>query len=340
MKKSFGRSILTVVLLAVLVVAGFGTMSEAKPDMVLRMAGQQTADHMATRLMKQVAEEVKEKTDGRIEIKVYPTSQLGDYVLVYEEMIRGTIDMALTSVPSQFDPRLELPYVNYYIRNYDDVKNVYKAKGWLYNKMDEFHGNLGVKFLGFNVEGFGGFGMTKEINKPLDPTVNKDVLLRVCSIQAFKLAAEDGGYSTVTIPYAELYTALQTGVADGWSGGSPVHSYLFFKDVLKYYYQVNNFVESESYMMSKVVWNKLSEEDQKIISEACARAANDSIRISQEEDSTYMDKLRDAGIEVITYTDEELDPLFEHCQKVTWPRMEKLMTKELMDEFRAEYAEE
>jgi len=42
----------------------------ADPEMVLRFAGQVPIEHTATKLMQQVADEVKEKTDGRIVIEV------------------------------------------------------------------------------------------------------------------------------------------------------------------------------------------------------------------------------------------------------------------------------
>ena len=93
------------------------------------------------------------------------------YTLVYEELIRGTIDMALISIPSQFDSRLELIYVPYLMRDYGEAAEVFKQGGWLFNKMAELHGELGVLFLGFNVEGFGGLGLTKEPKEVLNRCV-------------------------------------------------------------------------------------------------------------------------------------------------------------------------
>lgn len=314
------------------------TAAFAAPEMTLRLAGQNPIDHQATQAMYSIAKEVAAKTNGRIEIKVYPASQVGDYVLVYEELIRGTIDMALISVPSQFDPRLELPYINGYISSYAQVKDVYKPEGWLSKKMDEFHSRLGVKFLGFNVEGMGGIGTTKPVTEPTNPAVDKGILLRVCSIDAFKLAAEDVGYRTITIPYAELYTALQTGVAEGVNGLPPVACYTILKDVLKYYYQTNYFVESESYLMSKKTWEKLKPEDQKIIAAAAARVAAESIVLSEKDDEKYMDLMRKAGIKVFTYTDKELEPLAKRIGAVTWDKMATRMGKDLIDEFKKQYA--
>lgn len=322
----------------VFAVSGPIRTADAAPEISLRLAGQNPMDHQATKAMYEIAAEVKQKTNGRIEIKVFPASQLGDYVLLYEELVRGNLDMALISVPSQFDPRLELPYVNGYIRNYDQVKEVYKPSGWLSKKMDEFHTRLGVKFLGFNVEGMGGLGTTKPINEPTNPKVDKGILLRVCSIDAFKIAAEDVGYRTVTIPYAELYTALQTGVAEGVNGLPPVACYTILKDVLKYYYQTNYFVESESYLMSKKVWDQLKPADREIIAKAAANVAAKSIAISQKDDQKYMDLMKKAGIKVFTFSDKELDPLFKRIAAVTWDKMAVRMGKDLMAEFKKQYA--
>ena len=214
--------------------------------------------------------------------QTYPRASSATNLLVYEELIR-TITWPFISIPA-VRLRLELIYVPYLMRDYGEAAEVFKQGGWLFNKMAELHGELGVKFLGFNVEGFGGLGLTKEPKEVLNPLVKKDLLLRVPPMDTFKIGADDMGYTTVSVPYAELYTALQTGIAEGWTGGAPPHSYQGFRDVLKYYYQINNFVETESYLMSKVTWNKLSEADRKIIADACARAARESIEISERED--------------------------------------------------------
>ena len=123
----------------------------AAPAMTLKFAGQSPADHPASVLMNEIAKEVAAKTKGRIEVKIYPANQLGDYTLVYEELIKGTIDMSCTSVPSQFDPRLELVYINGFVKGYGDVKKVFAPTGWLFKKMDELNTRLGVKLGGFFV---------------------------------------------------------------------------------------------------------------------------------------------------------------------------------------------
>ncbi len=308
----------------------------AAPEITLNFAGQNPADHPATILMNEIAQEVAEKSTGRSEIKIFPANQLGDYTLVYEELIRGTIDMSCTSVPSQFDPRLELLYINGYVKGYEDVKKIFAPDAWLFGKMDELNSRLGVKLLGFFVEGMIGTGTTKPARIPLIPR-----LPRMCSC-AFPTwmctsLAEAMGYRTVTIPYADVYQALQTGVCEGVNGYSTAAAYTMLRDVLKYWYMTNYSLECINYMMSGKVWEKLSPEDRTIVQEAVNHAAAKSIEQAKAEDEKYMQLMRDKGIQVFTYEESELLPLSEACAG-TWARLEKNMTKELMDEFRKEMA--
>lgn len=328
------KAIISVALVGMLAAVGAST-SFAASKTVLKFAGQSAADHPATKLMNQIAKEIGEKTEGRIEVKVYPASQLGDYSLVYEEQIRGTIDMSCISVPSQFDPRMELIYINGFASDYNDLKTVFAQDGWMFKKMDEFNERLGVKLLGFFVEGMIGTGTTKPAKEPLNPDVNKGVLIRVPGMDVYKLGAEAMGYNSVGIPYADVYQAIQTGVVHGVNGYPVASAYTTLGDVLKYWYMTNYSVEVLNFMISDKTWKTLDAKDQTIIQDILAQATIDSINKAEELDLHHMDLMRKKGIEVFTYTKEELEPIMKAAAS-TWPKLEKNMTKELMDEFRKE----
>lgn len=326
-----------VCLAAATMLLSFGHTAFAAEKMVLRFAGQSAADHPATQFMNEIAKEVAEKTEGRVEVKVYPANQLGDYSLVYEEQIRGTIDMSCISVPSQFDPRMELVYINGYVSDYDDVKRVFDRKGWLFNKMAEYNNRLGVKLLGFFIEGMIGTGTTKPAQNPLDPSVDKGVLVRIPNMDVYKLAAEAMGYRTVTVPYADVYQAIQTGVVDGVNGYPVAAAYTALGDVLKHWYMTNYSLEVLNYMVSGKTWAKISPKDQAVIEDIFARATTRSVENAKKIDEHYMALMREKGIEVVTYTKEQLAPVMKACA-TTWPKLERNMTKELIDDFRRELA--
>lgn len=327
-------------LMAVFLVAIMGLTSPADAagkKLRIKVASQYAKDHPATQALEEFKKRIESETDGRIKIQLFPANQLGDYTQVYEELRRGTIDMGLISVPSQFDTRLEVTYLHYLAMNYEEARKIYAQGSKLFNAMDNLHEALDVKFLGFNVEGFGGLGLAKKPDNMRDPAAAKGILLRVPPMAVFKVTADDQGFTTVSVPFAELYTALQTGVADGWSGGPAIVNYLQFRDVIKYFLVNNNFFENTSYLMSAKLWKSLDPADQNLIADAVAGLSLKSFDIAQKGDEEYQALLTKAGIEVVKLSDAELQAWADHCRKVTWPKLEERLSKELLDELKSQY---
>lgn len=323
------------IFIALCLVAVFSLMTGllgAEAAVKLRFAGQNPIEHQNTISMNQIKELVEKETNGEIVVEVYPASQLGDYTLIYEELMRGSIDMALISVPTQFDPATQISIMPFVAKGYDEAKKVYAKGGWLFNKTVDIQAKQGIKFMGFHADGFGGLGLTKEPADVLNPAAKKGVLVRVPPIPLFKFTVEDMNYQTVSVPYAELYTALQTGIAEGWVGGAPSHNYLGFRDVIKHYYQLNIYLENEQYLMSESTWEQLSADQQKIIENIVAKVAEESFDISARDDDSYLEKLKEAGTAVYTYKAEQLEALAENAKKVTWPKFSELIGEELMKE--------
>lgn len=94
MKKS------ALLLLFILITALTVTPATASP-VVLKFAGQSPPDNMATKTMHLMAKEIEEGTKGRVQVKVFPANQLGNYSLVMQELIRGTVDMSMMSIRSE-----------------------------------------------------------------------------------------------------------------------------------------------------------------------------------------------------------------------------------------------
>lgn len=305
----------------------------------LTMAGQFNEDHIATKAQRTFAERVATETDGRVKIRLFPANQLGDYTQVYDELRIGTIDMALISVPSQFDKRLELGYLHYIAKDYEDIRKNYTSGSFVYNKMNELHNEQGVKFMGFHVDGFGGLGLTKipgDIENVKSP--KNDVLVRVPPMDIFKLAADDQGFRTVSIPWADLYTAMQTGVADGWSGGTSSLNYQQFRDIIKYYVVNNNFIEHTGWLMSEKSLSKVSAKDAAIIEKIANELAAISIDESQANDEKGLKDLEQAGVKIIRLNTSELQNWADNARAETWPKLQSVLGSELISELEKEFS--
>jgi len=303
----------------------------------INFAGMFAPDHPVTLAQNGFKKEVEAATEGRVKVRVFPANQLGDYTQVFEELSRGTIDMGLINIPSQFDPRLEVMYLHYLATNYDEVRETYSPGSYLFTTMEHLIREQNVNLLGFEVDGFGGFGLTKLPESVGTAGISKNVLLRVPPMDIFKTAAEDQGFQTVSVPFAELYTSLQTGVADGWSGGSSTLNYLQFRDVIKYFVVSNNFIDAYGWLASDKLWKKLKAKDRSIVKKIALKYASLSIDAAEKNDLKHQEKLKEKGITVIKLSDEELKLWAKQAREETWPKLRDRLTPELIDSVQKAY---
>lgn len=311
--------------------------SSSGETVVLRLASDAPLEHIATELNNELIEKVKERTEGRVEIKYFPGSQLGGYETVYEEIMRGTIDAGQITIPDALDPKLGAAYIPYYAKNFDEARILYAPDSYLAQEMGKITSEHGVKFLGFVIEGFIGQGFVKEPTDMFTPGTNKEVNSRSPGMITFRVSQEDLGFIPVSVPYAEVPTAIQTGVVDGWVGGTPNMNYSWVGEVINYMYVNYIHAEATSYVISEKTLEKLSPEDREIVIQVFQEQSEKSFDLAEENEEVYKQKLvDDYGVEVIEFTDEQIDAYAEFTREVTWPKLEEEMTKEFMDGIRAE----
>ena len=315
----------------------FSSFAEAK-SITLRCVGIDPVEQFSTIEMKEMGAEIEKLTDNEIKMRYFPASQLGDYTLLYEEITKGTIDMGVIPIPTTYEKAHQIVYTPYLATDYNDVAEMFKEGSWLYNTCYKLHDNLGVKFLGFQVHGFGGLGAIKPVVEPLNPDVKKNLLLRISPMELDSYILTEMGYRTVTIPYADLYTSLQAGLCEGWYGGSAAHSYEGFRDVLKQYYAMNIYAEAYSVVVSHKTWDKLTSKQQKAIAEAASNMCANSVITAEKVDADYMDKLEKAGLEVHRYTADELRATAQKIRKEVWPKLAQFYGEEIANELIQQYS--
>lgn len=326
---------LSVILIAILTVLMF-TVSVSAAPLVFRFAGQQAPDHPATKVMQQMAEEIKDKTNGRVDVKVYPANSLGNYSLVMEELMRGTIDMSMMSIASDFDPRVEIVYVYGYIESYEQAKKIYDPSAWFPKKLNSFLEPVGVHLLGCYLDGMIAFGSAKPVIEPLNPNVDKGVLIRSANMAVDRLGLAAMGFRPITIPWSDMYQALRTGVCDAVAGVTPTAAYTILGDALKEWHHIMTSMEYMGIMISDKSWKKLTPEEQAVFKEIAKKYTLLSIDHCKAEDEKSMKLMEKKGIKVYRYTPEQLKPLKKACQSV-WSELGKRgMGEELMSEFKRE----
>jgi TRAP-type C4-dicarboxylate transport system substrate-binding protein len=345
------RAILAAAMLAALVLfaacgggdggdtAGDETETADAAPITLRLASDAPLEHIATGLNEGAAEKIAERTEGRVLVDYYPGSALGGYETVYEELVIGSIDIAQITVPDALDARLGAAYLPYYATSYDEAKVLYAPDSFMSRTFAELTAANNVRFLGWVLEGFIGMGVVKDPADVMTPGTPKGIQLRSPAMATFRYVQEDLGYNPVTVPYAEVPTAIQTKVVDGWIGGTPNMNYAWVGEVINKMYVNYLHAEATCYVMSESSLSKLSEADRQTVIEVFEEQSMQSFEDAQENEALYKQKLADDyGVEVVEFTAEQLKVNADFVRDVTWTRLEEILTPELIAGFRDEVA--
>lgn len=257
MKRIFAFLMLTVLILSV------GVQAE---NITLRLADVQPEGYPTVVGAREFARLVEERTDGRIKIEVYPGGILGDESTTIEQVQFGAIDFVRTAITpmANFEPAmnvLSLPYL-------------YPSEEYMFQVLQSEIGegileglkNNGIIGLTWYDAGARSFYVNNKVGG--SPENLAGLRIRVQESQLMMDLVEALDASPTPITSGEVYSALQTGVVDAAENSYPTWYYNSHHEVAP------NFVEDEHnripelIIMSKITWDSLSSEDQKIIKQA------------------------------------------------------------------------
>ncbi|QEN09620.1 hypothetical protein EXM22_17120 [Oceanispirochaeta crateris] len=304
-----------------------------------RMANQHPNDSFVTLADKEIIDSIKEATDGRVNITLYPDNQLGDYMSVFDEIMFGSVEMGHISVNSAYDSRLLGTFLPYLATGYDQLATIYSPDSYLFKTIHEIESKLGIELMGFFCEGFDGVGTDVELTDAAVVGAEKGALIRVPAMDTFAECNIELGFRTTTIPYSDTYTSIQTGLADGWAGGPANLNYQYFRDVLNHFYDYQQVQEATHILISKTAFEKLLPEDQESIRTIIQDKCLDSISLAQEDEGKYKTLLEESGVTVVEFSDSERATFADAVRANVWPKLAQTFTQEFLDNVLASFNE-
>ena len=328
------RAVLAVaIILSLLVIAVIGGSCAPKAQETYnwRISQYFPEDSSLGRACEAFCEEVQNESGGRIKITLYSGGALGDWVEVYEQVMRGTIEFAASPLSTAYDPRVEVSLAPYLFLSYEEMIKGAEVGGWLHELFNGIFEEQNLKSLTPFAVTLGGLTLNEPV-KTIEEARGIKVRVAAMPVEAEKIEAL--GYTYTTIPFAEVYTALQTGIVEGQFGGGPFQAWLF-RDVQKYYIDYQITADMEHLIINKDLWDSLSEEDQGVLSRAAENFNDLMAEYCLEEDTLYKQKLSDYGIEIIEFTPEEKTELAKTVRDICWPKMEERVGNVIMDKLRA-----
>lgn len=275
---------------------------------------------------------IADASDGKIAVEIYPSSQLGDYSVVQERIGMGDIEMQLAPAGTSVDKALGIASTPYLTTSWDEAQSVYSMDSKLMQAVADRFSQQGIKLLAPYPKYFGGIALATEPVSPGDPSVDKGIKIRVPGIKSYEENAKALGYISTPIAFSEAFTSIQTGIVDGAIGSGAEGYYSSFRDVVDYYLPVKDHFEMWFLYMSEDIWNGLSTEEQEIVQEAALQLSEGRWERAEAEEQDYLDKLEEAGVEVVEISDEEVEAMAEKARDEVWPEIKGDYGEELFDE--------
>ncbi len=290
---------LTFLALIGLLVSSCGSSSKQK---ALKLAHGLDPSHPVHKGMVFMADKLDEKSGGKLTMSIYPSGQLGSEQQCVELLQIGSLAITkvsaavLESFTNNFQV-LGLPYV-------------FRSKEHSFNVLDgEIGQGLLVSTEKYKIRGLcfydAGARSFYTIDTPIEsPDDLSGLKIRVMKSQTAMNMVKAMGGSPTPISYGELYTALQSGVVDGAENNPPSFYTSRHYEVYKQYILDEHTRVPDVMVISTVVWNRLSQQEQQWLQEA----ANESV-IAQREYWAKSEKeslriVQEAGV-TISYPDKE-----------------------------------
>jgi len=243
------------------------------------------------------AEEVNNRTEGRVAIKVFPSGQLGSEKEVIEGLQFGSVQAGLIGSGSfqGIEPRMgiiEMPYA------WGARDQAFAAlDGDLGVALADMLDGKGIKVLGWWENGFRNItNNVRPVEKPEDLAGLK---IRVTPDKVRLATFEGLGAEPAPLSFGELYSALQQGLFDAQENPLALIKSANFNEVQDYV-NLTQHVRSWIYLtISDMAWNKMSEEDQQAVMEAASRAQTWEREQFVAEETELQAQLEELGMEFV-----------------------------------------
>ena len=278
---------------------------------------------------------VGELSDGRITINHFPGDLLGGWEIQSSHVKEGSLDMCSLSISATFDPEAEFTRMPYLIFNWEGAKKVYGPDGGGAKFLDEICERNNTHSLGHDPTGFIVLLSKKEITPlPGDESIKK-LKSRVMAAKIEEITGRTFGFITLSLPFAEVNSALMLGTIDAAIGPTYEEAPLF-KDVIKYQYNYNYGFCIDPWIINGDLWKSLPAEDQEILQTAMREAIDTSWEISMSNQEKLVVEMREAGVQVVDLTKEQMAANVRACRDTVWSWAAKnLFSEELINKIKS-----
>ena len=239
---------------------------------------------------------VAERTEGAVNIELYPNASLGDERTLLEGMQIGTVDMGvITNGPvANFVEEMavfELPFL------FPSPQAAYDVlDGPIGQELLDKLSEVNLKGLAYAERGFRNLtNSERPVNTPEDM---KGLRIRVMENPVYVDTFRALGANAIPMAWTEALTAMQQGTIDGQENpANVIHSFKLY-ETQNYMTLSRHTYAPAIFVMGMPAWNKLPKAAQAVVVQAAQEAAEHERRVNAEMESQQLAELREAGMQI------------------------------------------
>jgi tripartite ATP-independent transporter DctP family solute receptor len=226
---------------------------------------------------------VEAGTNGEVTVQVFSDGQLGKDAEVIQQTMEGVIQSNISSsggVASVYPPIgvFDLPFLFPNIETVHEVMDLDNPFGQ--TLAADIEKKTGLKVIGLLDSG-GYFAITNS-KRPIKSLADmKDLRIRTMTLPTHEAIISSLGGKPTALPWAEVYTALQTGVADGQMNPVPMIAFAKFDEVQKYLTLTQHIITPYVWFMNKDFYNSLTPDERYVVDYAAKAAVTAGRGISR-----------------------------------------------------------
>lgn len=242
-------------------------------------------------------ENVEKRTDGNLEIRVFPNSQLGSTDDLQEQAKMGANVAVITDAGRLADVLPEIGILNapYIATSYEEVRKIVLSDMFknLSNKLTEYN----YKVLSFNwYQGERHFITNKPVETPSDLNGLK---IRTPGSPVWRKSVAAMGATPTPLAWSEVYPGIQQGVIDGAEAQLTAIYGSSLYEVIDYINKTGHFQLMTGLVVGTRWFNSLPEDYQNIILEESIKAGDYASELTIELGKEYEAEMVKKGVTIV-----------------------------------------
>ena len=312
--KSRMNRIAALVLTGIMTISATAVGAFAADPVTWKFATNTLEETETAKVYLEMAEKVKEATNGEVTIEPYFGGALGAEADVIQNVQTGNIQMGHFSFAmlANFEPAwnvLDLPFI------FDSREHFarYVETPECQELMAKFQ-DVGNWFNTMGIQGYRQTNMVKGVLKSVEDYKGKTIRVMDNAVQMGTLEAL--GAIPITVPYSDVYNALNMGVCDGWTAIYTGMNETSSCEVAPYVTEVPMFACVTGITISQKALDALSPEAAEAVKEVYAEYMPKVLDSMYNEDMQYRTVFEEAGLLKEVYTIEDTQPFIDAVSPV------------------------